>query len=340
MEEKIALIGATGLVGRTLLKVMEERNFPPLWSSPEFFFFASERSEGERIFFQEKRYEVQPLELEKVLEKVEDGMVFFLGEEGLAKEYVPKIRERALVIDNSPAFRLEEDVPLVVPEINREKIDGHQNLIANPNCTTIQLVLVLFPLTKIYKLEKVIVSSYQSVSGAGRDALEEFYYEAEFFAMRQKIERAPDSPLPHPIADNLIPQIGEIDEQGFAREERKLREETRKILALPELKIAATCVRVPITLGHSLSVYCEFAEEVKLEDICSGLAGEPYLHLHRDDYPMPMDVRGQDLVHIGRIRIDQDNPRACHFWVVADNLRRGAATNACLIAEEVIRESL
>ncbi len=335
MEEKILVIGATGLVGRTLLKVMEERGFPADWENPEFFFFASEKSEGERIFFRDKSYEVSAIE--KALE-LSSGIIFFLGEEDLAKEFVPKLKENGLVIDNSAAFRLEPDVPLIVPEINPERIKEHKNLIANPNCTTIQLVLTLFPLTKVNKLERVIVSSYQSVSGAGRDALEEFYYETEFLAMRQKIEKEKDSPFPYPIVDNLLPQIGGFDENGFSREEKKIREETKKILSLPELKITATCVRVPITLGHSLSCYCEFAEKVELEEVNSSLSTAPYLVLHKDTYPTPMAVRGQDLVHVGRIRRDEDNPKGIHLWIVADNLRRGAATNACLIAEEVIRE--
>ncbi|MEO0101932.1 MAG: aspartate-semialdehyde dehydrogenase [candidate division WOR-3 bacterium] len=337
MTEKILVLGATGLVGQTLLRVMEERNFPSLWENPQFFFFASEKSEGGRIFFQNKGYEIQGMD--KALDLAENGLVFFCGEEDKALELVPKLKEKATVIDNSPAFRLEPDVPLIVPEINSERIKDHKNLIANPNCTTIQLVLALFPLTKIYHLERVILSSYQSVSGAGRDALTEFLYETEFLVMRQKIERAEDSPFPCLIGDNLIPQIGSFDEKGMSREERKVREETRKILELPELKISATCVRVPITLGHSISLYCEFQEKVKIEDVYTCLEKEEYLFLHRDGYPTPADVRGKDLVHIGRIRVDEDNPKGLHLWVVADNLRRGAATNAVLIAEELIKEN-
>jgi len=335
MEEKILVIGATGLVGQTLLTVMEERNFPTSWLNPQFFFLASEKSEGEKIYFRDKRYEIQSIE--KAMELAENGLVFFLGEADLAQEFCPKLKEKALVIDNSLAFRLEPDVPLVVPEVNAEKIREHKNLIANPNCTAIQLVLVLFPLTKIYKLERVILSSYQSVSGAGRDALEEFYYETEFLAMRQKIERTKDSPFPYPIADNLIPQIGRFDESGFSQEEIKVREETKKILSLPELKITATCVRIPVSLGHSLAVYCEFAEEINLEEILNLLSGYPFLQVAKEGYLSLFDVRGSDLVYVSRIRKDPDNPRAIHLWVVADNLRRGAATNACLIAEAVIK---
>jgi aspartate-semialdehyde dehydrogenase len=337
MVKNVLVIGATGLVGQTLLKVMEERDFPSLAGNPNFFFFASERSEGERIFFRDERYEVQSSE--KAFSCAEDGIVFFLGEEERAKELVPKLKERTLVIDNSPAFRLEPDVPLIVPEINAEMIKEHKNLIANPNCTTIQLVLALFPLIPIYHLKRVIISSYQSVSGAGRDALEEFYYETEFLALRRGIERAADSPFPTLIGDNLIPQIGNFDEAGMSREERKVREETKKILNLPELKVFATCVRVPITIGHSIAAYCEFDEEVKMEEVYSTLEKSPYLFLHRDGYPTPADVRGKDLVHIGRVRIDPDNPKALSLWIVADNLRRGAATNAVLIAEAVIKNN-
>lgn len=337
MPEKILVFGVTGLVGQTLLQVMEERKFPPFLSDADFFFFASEKSEGERIFFRGKGCEIRGMN--KVLDLAENGLVFFCGEEEKALELVPKLKEKAIVIDNSPAFRLEPDVPLVVPEINSSMIKERKNLIANPNCTTIQLVLALFPLTKIYRLEKVILSSYQSVSGAGRDALTEFFYETEFLVMRQCLEKPEDSPFPRVIADNLIPQIGSFDEKGISREERKVREETKKILGLPELKISATCVRVPITVGHSISLYCEFQEEIKIEDVYSCLEKEDYLFLHRDGYPTPADVRNNDLVHIGRIRVDEDNPKGLHLWIVADNLRRGAATNAVLIAEEIIREN-
>ncbi len=333
MKERVLVIGATGLVGQTLLKVMEEKACSSPWGEAEFFFFASERSERERIYFQNRSYEVQSVA--KVLNYAKDSLIFFLGEEELAGELIPKLREKGIVIDNSPAFRLDPDVPLVVPEVNSEKMREHKNLIANPNCTVIPLVLTLAPLLKEYRIKRIILSSYQSVSGAGRDGLEEFYYETEFLSLRRAIERAEDSPFPCLIGDNIIPQIGGFDETGFSREEKKVREETRKILSLPDLEVSATCVRVPITIGHSLSCYLEFLEAVDLKDLYAAWEDKPYLKIYREGYPTPAEVRGKDWVGIGRVRKDPDNRRGVHLWMVADNLRRGAATNAILIAQEV-----
>ncbi|MCX7785421.1 MAG: aspartate-semialdehyde dehydrogenase [candidate division WOR-3 bacterium] len=332
-EEKlnVGIVGATGLVGETLIKVLEQRNFPV----KRLILFSSEKSKGIKIKFHSDEIEVEPLTKESFKHL---DLVFFAIEEHLAREWIPLAQKECLVIDKSSAFRLKQDVPLVVPEVNIDKIKEHKNLIANPNCTTIPLVIVLSPLHKAFGIKRVIVSTYQSVSGAGRDAINEFFYETEVLAVGEKITKDADSVFSAPIAGNIIPQIGSFDQQGYSSEEKKIIEETRKILELPKLAISATCVRVPVKIGHCESVNIELEKETNLDKVIRILKSTPSIKVFDDDkYPMPIDVENKDEVYVGRIRKDTAFENGIVLWLVCDNLRKGAATNAVQIAEAILK---
>lgn len=344
----VGVVGATGLVGEKVIRILEERNFPV----KKLFLYSSEKSAGTRIKFHSDEIEV--LQLTKDSFKNLD-ITFFAIEENLAKEWIPIARKECLVIDKSSAFRLTRDVPLVVPEVNSEKLKEHKNLIANPNCTTIPLVVVLAPLHKAFGLKRVIVSSYQSVSGAGKDAINEWQYETEVLAFGEEIKKEADYVFPAPIAGNIIPQIGDFDKDGYSSEERKVVDETRKILELPNLSISATCVRVPVKIGHSESVNIEFEKEVDMNKVIKVLEstdGIKIVSCHgshpsnrerplRDApiFPMPIDAQDKDEVLVGRIRKDSAFESGVALWLVCDNLRKGAATNAVQIAEEIFKIS-
>lgn len=323
----IAVAGATGLVGEKVVRVLEARSFPV----KELRLLASEHSEGKEMEFRGQKLVVTKLE-----DSSFEGMdvAFFALDESLTHKYVPKAMKHCLVIDKSSAYRLKEDVPLVVPEVNPDRIAGHKNLIAVPNCTTIPLVVVLAPLHHAFGLSRVVVASYQSASGAGRDALEEYRYETEFLALGQPVERPDDSPFPTQLAGNVIPQIGKFHSDGYTVEEHKLIAETRKIMELPDLAISATCVRVPVAVGHALAVVAEFREPVTPEKAHKLLGkSEGIVVLDGNRYPTPIDVVESDEVFVGRIRRDFSSDEGLHFWIVTDNLRKGAATNAVQIAE-------
>jgi aspartate-semialdehyde dehydrogenase len=327
----IGIVGATGLVGEKVLKILEERNFPV----NKLSLFSSKKSEGQKIRFQSEEIEVSALSKDSFKNL---DIAFFAIEESLAKEWIPQARKECLVIDKSSAFRLEGDVPLVIPEVNPEKVKEHKNLISNPNCTTILLVVVLAPLHKAFGLKRVIVSSYQSVSGAGKVAVNELTYETEVLAYGDKIKKDSDSFFSSPIAGNIIPQIGSIDKHGYGSEERKIIEETRKILELPDLLISATCVRVPVLVGHCEAVNIEFDRNIKVDDVIKVLKSASGIEVYPDNkYPMPIDVEGQDEVFVGRIRKDIAFENGIALWLAADNLRKGAATNAVQIAEEILK---
>jgi len=327
----IGIIGATGLVGEKVIRVLEERNFPV----KKLYLYSSEKSKGIRVKFHSDEIEVNVLNKESFTNL---DIAFFALEENLAKEWIPIAQKECVVIDKSSAYRLDKSVPLVVPEVNAEKIKEHKNLIANPNCTTIPLVVVLAPLQKAFGLKRVIVSSYQSVSGAGRDALNEFIYETEFLACGEEIKKDPDSVFSAPIAGNIIPQIGSFDKQGYTSEEKKVIEETRKILELPDLLISATCVRVPVKIGHSEAVNIQFEKSIKVDDVIKILESAPGIKVYGDDkYPMPIDAEEKDEVFVGRIRKDTAFENGVALWIVTDNLRKGAATNAVQIAEEILK---
>jgi aspartate-semialdehyde dehydrogenase len=329
---KVAIVGATGLVGKKILELLWQRNFPV----DELTLFASEKSAGEKIPFRDHPVEIKYL-AEADFSRLD--MVFFAVDEKIAKEYIPKAREYCVVIDKSSLYRLEKDVPLVIPEVNPETCFNHQNIIASPNCSTIQLVVVLAPLRKIAKINRVTITSIQSVSGAGSAAVEQLRYEIENIAVGER--KLPDELLPllHPIGANLIPQIGAIRKDGYAGEEMKIILETRKILNQPELPITATCVRVPVFVGHSQAVDVAFDRKVTVDEIISVLQEAPGIKVYADPkYPMPIDVFDKDEVLVGRIRKHFADENWISVWIVADNLRKGAATNAVQIAELLLKK--
>ena len=317
--KKIGIAGATGLVGETLLRIFE--------SGPhkieDLRLFASARSAGTKLSFRDTDYEVKEVDPDgfKGLD-----VAFFCLEADLAKKLVPQVAKHCPVIDKSSEFRLKPDVPLVVPEVNADSLKGHKNIIANPNCTTIPLVVAVNPLHREFGLEELWLASYQSVSGAGKAAVAQLEYETEFVALRQKPD-AKDSPLG--------PQIADFDSHGNTGEETKTIKESARILGLPGLKVNSTCVRVPVSIGHSLAVTCRFSQAVKVKDALRLLKDAPGVVLRSgDDYATPADCRGNDSVFVSRIRPGA-TPEELSLWVVTDNLRKGAATNAVQIAESL-----
>ncbi|MGQ9678829.1 MAG: aspartate-semialdehyde dehydrogenase [bacterium] len=323
--KKIGIAGATGLVGEALISLLESGPY----EIEELRLFASEKSVGRKVKFRDQDIEVASLTIDgfKGLD-----LAFFSLENELAREFVPAVAKLCPVIDKSSEFRLRDDVPLIVPEVNPQTLKGHKNIIANPNCTTIPLVVVLNPLHQEFGLKEVFLASYQSVSGAGRESLAQLLYEVEFIALRQ----SPDvtgSPFPTQIADNVIPQIGAVDENGISGEEKKTVLETKKILLLPELKVNSTCVRVPVTVGHCLAVTCRFEKPVDRQKARAVLKDAPGVILKEEDEPLtPLFCRNKNDVYVSRVRpgaTEQD----LSLWIGADNLRKGAATNALQIAE-------
>ncbi len=334
MGYRVAIAGATGAVGQTMLSILEERGFPVR----SLRLLASERSAGKGLTFHGEEIKVEPLE-ESAFQGIE--LALFSAGAVRSKTFAPAaVRSGALVIDNSSAFRRDPDVPLVVPEINPEAARRHKGLIANPNCTTIVTVMALKPLHDAARLTRVIVSSYQAVSGAGARAIEE---------LRQQIlawvkgEPGEVTVFPHPIAFNLIPQIDAFEEMGYTREEMKLVHETRKILADERLRIAATTVRVPVWHAHAVSVTAETARKVTAAEARKLFADFPGLEVWddpaREQYPMPLTAAGKDPCYVGRIREDLSSEFGLHFWVVGDQLRKGAALNAVQIAELVLGDT-
>jgi aspartate-semialdehyde dehydrogenase len=323
--KRIGIAGATGLVGETLLRILE--------SGPHKIeyvrLFASARSAGTKLTFRDKEYEVKELDPDAFIGL---DVAFFCLEADLARKLVPQVATLCPVIDKSSEFRLSPTVPLVVPEVNPDSLKGHENIVANPNCTTIPLVVAVNPLHKEFGLDRIWLASYQSVSGAGRDAVEQLQYENEFVALKRKPDTK-DSPLGAQIADNIIPQIAEFDVHGNNGEETKTMRETAKILGLPGLKVNSTCVRVPVSVGHSLAITCRFGQPVKAKDAQRVLKQAPGVVLRSGhDYATPVDCRGSDSVYVSRVRQGAE-PEELSMWVVTDNLRKGAATNAVQIAE-------
>ncbi|MBL7661629.1 aspartate-semialdehyde dehydrogenase [bacterium] len=336
-EYKVAVVGATGAVGREMVSILQERDFPVA----ELRLLASPKSLGEGVEFKGKDIPVQTIGYDTF-----DGIEIVLLAAGstVSKEVAPKACERgALVIDNSSAFRRMPEIPLTVPEVNEKtlhelcaKRKGAKGLlVANPNCSTIQLVVALNPLKQAYGLNRVIVSSYQSVSGAGQKGIRELSEQSRSLFSMQEMG-APEI-FPAPIAFNCIPQIGSFDQTGYSEEEDKIMFETKKILEDQTLAVAATAVRVPVFHTHSESVYVELKKDVPLAEIIEMLRKAQGIVLDESQYPMPRDVAGADAVYVGRVRKDPSNPLGVHFWVVADNLRKGAALNAVQIAESALK---
>ncbi|KPK67562.1 aspartate-semialdehyde dehydrogenase [candidate division WOR_3 bacterium SM23_60] len=326
--KKIAVLGATGLVGEEVIKVLEQRNFP----TKELVAFASEQSEGETVQFKDTDVEILS-DFESFIGKVD--IVFSCLDAPLARDIVPKFRDSAVVIDNSNAFRMADDVPLIIPEVNPEKVKEHKGIIANPNCSTIQMLVALYPLHKKTRIKKIFVATYQSVSGYGKDALDELMYELECLIMDESPERAVKKAFRHPIGNNVIPQIGEFDDDGYTSEEMKMVNETRKILNDDSIQVTATCVRVPLCVSHSEAVSVEFESPLSPQEAKGILDNAPGVFLFRKEktYPLPVYVAGKDEVFVGRIRKDMVFENGLAMWIVADNVRKGAALNAVQIAE-------
>ncbi|MEX2281380.1 MAG: aspartate-semialdehyde dehydrogenase [Gemmatimonadota bacterium] len=322
---RVAVLGATGAVGRTMLSVLEERAFPVTELVP----LASERSAGERLPWHGKDWTIQLPSAEAF---AGCDVALFSAGATRSKEWGPvAAAQGAVVIDNSSGWRMDQQVPLVVPEVNGRRVrDRPIGIIANPNCATIQLVVALEALRRAAGLTRVVATTFQSVSGAGQKGIATL--DAELNG-----GTASESPFVGTIAHNVVPWIGPRGADGWNEEENKVRLETRKILELPDLPVASTCVRVPVRVGHSISVTAELDQPLTRDQVMAALEAMPGLIVDRDRDPLPRDVAGTDCVRVGHVRIDPDLPNVVHLWVVADNLRKGAATNAVQIAEDVLR---
>lgn len=320
---KIAIVGATGLVGREMLKVLEEFQVP----YDEIYFTASENSVGKPIIFKNQTYIIKSLT--EVIELKPNIAIFSAGS-SVSLEFAPKFKEiGCYVVDNSSAWRMHEEVPLVVPEINFDSIKKNDFIIANPNCSTIQLVMVLYPIYHRYGLKRMVVSTYQAVTGTGKNAVEQLMGERQNLSSVQKV-------YPYPIDLNCIPQCDVFLENDYTKEEMKIINETRKILDNPNLKITSTAVRVPVIGGHSESVNLELGKSFLVSDIKEILYQTPGVVVldnpSEKEYPMPILAHGKNEVFVGRIRRDESIENGLNLWIVADNLRKGAATNAIQIA--------
>lgn len=342
-ELHVAVVGATGAVGQQMIKTLQERNFPV----GKLTLLSSARSAGKKVLFNGEEVVVQeatPDSFEGV------DIALFSAGGSISKALAPEaVKRGAIVVDNTSAYRMDENVPLVVPEVNEDALHAHNGIIANPNCSTIQMVAALQPLRETYGLSKVLVSTYQAVSGAGAAAINELKEQAK--AILEEKEFTPEI-LPvggdkkhYQIAFNAIPQIDKFQDNGFTFEEMKMINETKKIMSMPELPVAATCVRLPVVTGHSESVYIEIEKDgVTVADVKNLLADAPGIVLQDDPenqvYPMPADCVGKRDVFVGRIRKDLDHDNGFHMWIVSDNLLKGAAWNSVQIAESLIKLSL
>ncbi|MBS4012692.1 MAG: aspartate-semialdehyde dehydrogenase [Bacteroidetes bacterium] len=320
---KIALVGATGLVGSVMIKVLEEQNI----NVSEFFPAASQRSVGKKVVFNGKDYSV--MSIESAIEAEPDVAIFSAGG-SVSKEYAPKFAEKGcFVIDNSSAWRMDHNVPLVVPEINLHSINSNTKIIANPNCSTIQMVVALAPLHKLYKIKRLVIATYQSVTGTGVAAVGQL--------MKERKGESTAKIYPYQIDLNCFPHGGEFLENGYTSEEMKLVHETRKILQDPGIMVTATVVRIPVIGGHSEAINVEFEKNFEIEDVRNILKNAPGVTLQDDVknniYPMPLYSEGKDDVFVGRLRRDESCKNALNMWIVSDNLRKGAATNAVQIAK-------
>ena len=326
----VAVVGATGLVGQTFLKVLKERNFP----IENLYLYASSRSAGKLINFNGKDYTIIELKDENIREDL-DVALFSAGGD-ISLEFAPKFKAKgALVVDNSSAWRMNKDIPLVVPEANPEALENHNGIIANPNCSTIQVMPILKVLHEKYVLKRVIYSTYQAVAGSGQKGIDD---------LEANLKGESSKGYPHQIAFNLIPHIDAFLDNGYTKEEIKMIEETRKILGIPNLKVTATCVRVPVKMGHAVSINVELENSFKLEDVIKAFEEKEGV-IVRDDvknniYPMPIEAEDTDEVYVGRIRRDESIDNGLNLWVVADNIRKGAATNTIQIAETLIKKGV
>lgn len=326
---KLAIVGASGLVGRTILKVLEEKNFPNF----EYSLFCSKKSAGNDLEFLGKNYTLEELK-DTSFDIGFDYAIFSAGGD-TSKHFAPiAVSKGCIVIDNSSAFRMEKDVPLVVPEVNPEDIFSNNGIIANPNCSTIQAVVALKPLDDKYNIKRIIYSTYQAVSGAGRQGL---------IDLENGIKNLPPQKFAHPIYNNCLPHIDTFLDDGYTKEELKMINETRKILHKPDLKITATAVRVPVQNSHSESINIEFDKPFEIEEVkqlLSSSTGIIVLDAPQENvYPIATLATGQDKVLVGRIRRDFSIENGLNLWVVADNIRKGAASNAVQILEKLVSKN-
>ncbi|MGB7604850.1 MAG: aspartate-semialdehyde dehydrogenase [Lutisporaceae bacterium] len=324
----VAVVGATGMVGRMMLKVLEERNFPV----DKFYVFASKKSAGNEIEFNGKKYLVEEL-TENSFDRDIDIALFSAGGETSLKFAPIAASKGVVVIDNSSAWRMDKDVPLIVPEVNGDDIKWNKGIIANPNCSTIQAVVALKPLHMKYGIKRIVYSTYQAVSGSGVKGVSD---------LEEGLKGNPHKFYAHPIANNCLPHIDVFMENGYTKEEMKMIEETRKILNDQSLKITATTVRVPVFNSHSESVNVEFQKDFQLNELVDLLKSSPGIIIEDDVknniYPLAINASGKNEVFIGRIRRDESIDNGINMWVVSDNIRKGAATNAVQIAELLIKE--
>jgi aspartate-semialdehyde dehydrogenase len=334
---RVGVVGATGAVGSTILEVLAEREFP----ASEVVPFASERSAGKKVDFNGSVLECRPLTGESI-----EGLDIALASAGgkISAEWAPKLVEAgAVVVDNTSFWRMHEDVPLVVADVNDDAVEGHSGIVANPNCTTMQMMVALKPVLDAAGIERIVVSTYQSVSGTGREAIKELKEQSRAILDG---ERPDVDVFPHQVAFNVLPQVEQfVDGDDYTTEERKVMRETRKILDLPEsVGISATCVRVPVVTGHSESVNVQTKRDLSPEDCRDLLSAAPGVVVLDDPgdgiYPLPIAVEGRDDVLVGRIRRDPSHDRCLNLWVVGDNLRKGAATNAVQVAELLAERDL
>jgi aspartate-semialdehyde dehydrogenase len=323
---KVALVGATGLVGGEVIQVLEERNFPVTELLP----VASERSIGSKVKFKGKEYSV--LGAQDAIDQKPEIAIFCAGGE-TSLEWAPKFAAAGIsVIDNSSAFRMDPAIKLIVPEINANELTGKDKIIANPNCSTIQMVVALYPLHKKYKLKRIVVSTYQSVTGTGKEAVEQMMDE------RNGVEGK--KAYPYKIDLNILPHIDSFTENGYTKEEMKMVHETKKIFSDDTIQVSPTAVRIPVMGGHSESINVEFENEFDLAEVRALLENAEGIIVQDDIknlvYPMPMTAHKKNEVFVGRLRRDETQPKTLNMWVVADNLRKGAATNAVQIAEYLL----
>lgn len=325
---KIAIVGATGLVGRTVLKVLEEKNMKDF----EYKLFCSKKSAGTKIYFLGKQYITYELN-ENSFNEGFDFAIFAAGSK-VSEKFAPiAVSKKCIVIDNSSYFRMDPDVPLIVPEVNPNDLKKHHGIIANPNCSTIQAVVALKPLDDKYKIKRIIYSTYQAVSGAGISGIEDLKYKNSGDKLKK---------FPHQIYNNCLPHIDIFEKDGYTKEEHKMINETKKILGKRNISITATTVRVPVENSHSESINIEFENDFKLNDIINILKNSPGIIVQDDIsknlYPLAINANGHDEVFVGRIRRDFSQPNSLNIWVVSDNIRKGAATNAIQIMEKLIKK--
>lgn len=328
----VAIVGATGAVGVEMLRVLEEREFPV----SEVSLLASSRSVGKEYTFRDR-----PVQVKELTEEAFKGVdiALFSAGAGISRQFAPKAVEAgAVVVDNSSAFRMEESVPLVIPEINGDDVKKHKGIIANPNCSTAITLMALHPLHKQFGVRRIFACTYQAVSGSGAKAIEEL--RAQVDAIGRGEEKIPREVYPYQIAFNVIPQVDQFLESGYTKEEIKMQNEARRILHYPTFKASVTCVRVPVYRAHSIAVHAEFKKPVTVDEARHALSVAPGVRVEDDPttsrYPVPLAVAGQDNCYVGRLRLDHGFENGLAFWVVGDQLLKGAALNAVQIAECVV----